>query len=68
MTRLLSVGRGSSSSICEHVYQSGQLRREERGALTAWLVCDDCEETIGFLPHQTADAGSHGSQPSTPER
>lgn len=55
MKRFLVVGRAAGSPPCAHVHQSGQLRFDPSGVLTAWLVCDDCDQTIGVLPRQSAE-------------
>lgn len=63
MKRLLVVGRGGGSWTCAHVSKSGQLRFDSSGMLTAWLVCDDCAQTIGFMRDQTAELQQQQSQP-----
>ena len=52
---------------CAHEHQSGQLR-ELANELTAWIVCDDCGETICYLPDQTADARSSVVSAATAEQ
>ena len=54
-------------ALCAHTHQSGRLRFDASRSLTAWLVCDDCEQTVDFLPRQTSAAAAHpaGAQPES---
>ncbi len=63
MKRFLAVGQSGGSWTCAHVSKSGQLRFDSNGMLTAWLVCDDCAQTIGFMPDQTAELKQQPPQP-----
>jgi hypothetical protein len=58
MTSVTNLDSAVGVALCAHTHQSGRLRLEQGGSFTAWLVCDDCEETVGFLPRQTSAAAT----------
>jgi hypothetical protein len=51
----LPRSRRRCAPACAHVCKSGRLRFDPSGLLTAWLVCDDCDQTLDFMRHQTAE-------------
>ncbi|HEX3361061.1 MAG TPA: hypothetical protein VHS74_08745 [Solirubrobacterales bacterium] len=59
MSTVSNLDSSIGVALCAHTHQSGRLRFDDSRALTAWLVCDDCEETVDFLPRQTSAAATH---------